>query len=192
MFLGIDNVQIIDASATRIPLEDDSIDLVTSNLGINNFEDKTEVYTEINRVLKKDGSLCITTNPMGTFNELFQIMMQVCDSMNLDKAHASLKDYVNNRSTKEQIIEEFGNHSFELVNKQETVTKMRFVDAKAVFNHSLIRIGFRAYWEQMIQETNSEDFFEAVIKEIGKVIAINAVFEMTVPILYLEFRKGKV
>src|SRR5436190_24173044 len=36
---NLKNVEIIECGAEQIPLEDDSIDLIVSNLGINNFSD---------------------------------------------------------------------------------------------------------------------------------------------------------
>ena len=61
--LEIRNIEIIEESATNISIGDSQIDLVTSNLGVNNFEEKEKVYFEIKRILKRGGRLSITTNP---------------------------------------------------------------------------------------------------------------------------------
>lgn len=40
------NIQLFETSADQIPLETESVDLVTSNLGVNNFDNKNVVYQE--------------------------------------------------------------------------------------------------------------------------------------------------
>ena len=67
---------------------------------------------------------------------------------------------------------------------------MRFVDAEAVLNHSLIRIGFREYWENMMRAEIRSEFFEQLIHEINKIIETKGAFSMTIPMLYLEFEKN--
>lgn len=188
--LGLTNIEILERSATNIEIEANSIDLVTSNLGINNFEDRITVYSEIYRILNKDGSLCITTNPIGTFQELFDIIINTCKTMGLTNEHEAFENYINNRNTEKQIINEFSKSGFTSAKTLHSTTQMRFADARAIFNHSLIRIGFREYWEQMMPNTSSK-VLEQVIQNIESEIARNGVFNMTIPILYLEFKKAR-
>ena len=75
----LQNIQFIQQSAESIPLENKSIDLVCSNLGINNFSNRIEVFREIRRILKPEGDLCITTNPNGTFQELKSVFQKVLE-----------------------------------------------------------------------------------------------------------------
>jgi arsenite methyltransferase len=49
---GYANVELIAASAEEIPLNDNAVDLVVSNLGINNFARPALVFAECYRVLK--------------------------------------------------------------------------------------------------------------------------------------------
>lgn len=185
--LGIKNIEIIEQSATKIEIKDDQIDLVTSNLGVNNFEEKEKVYLEIKRILKKGGRLCITTNPIGTFKELFTIFDIVLNELKLEEERKSLEEYVKHRNTKEGIISELNQYGFKLIKDKADVTKMRFVNSMAVLNHSLIRIGFREYWEKMIGETPV--FFEKLIQKVDEIIESKEEFNMTIPMLYLEFEK---
>ena len=50
---GLNNVEIIESSAENLPFGNHSVDLVVSNLGINNFENPQRVFEECARVLKK-------------------------------------------------------------------------------------------------------------------------------------------
>ena len=188
--LEISNIEIIEESATEIKIADHQIDLVTSNLGVNNFEEKDKVYKEIKRILKEDGRLCITTNPIGTFEELFGLFNVILSDMNLEKEQILLSNYLERRNTKQQIISEFETSGFKLLNEKFDSTNIRFVDAEAVLNHSLMRIGFRASWEEMIRKDKRNVFFNLLKTKINNIIDSKGEFCTTIPMLYLEFGKA--
>ena len=50
-YYGLTNVRIIEGVAESIPLDNDSVDLITSNNGINNVSDTDKVLTECSRIL---------------------------------------------------------------------------------------------------------------------------------------------
>lgn len=187
--LEIKNIKIIENTASEIPINSDEIDLVTSNLGINNFDAKSLVYAEVYRILKKGGQLCLTTNPIGTFKELFDLFHTVLLELELEKEIRKLTNYIHHRNTAEGIIAELEESGFVLVKQQTATTRMRFVSGKALLNHSLIRIGFREYWENMISEQDVDLFFDRLIQKIDAIVQSKGEFSMTIPMLYLEFEK---
>lgn len=187
--LALTNIEIIEESATKINLKDNQIDLITSNLGVNNFEDRDQVYHEIYRILKKGGKFCITTNPIGTFEELFDLFGSIFNEMELTEEIIKLEEYIEHRKTEKDIISEFNQYHLRLVKSKSDSTNIRFADATAVLDHSLIRIGFREYWEKIIKEENSSKFFENLLLKINNIIEANGEFIMTIPVLYLEFEK---
>lgn len=189
--LGINNIKILQQSATKIDIDSSTVDLVTSNLGINNFEHKQQVYAEIRRVLKDDGSLCITTNTIGTFDELYRLMLSVSKELGLEEAYSSIERAVNNRGTKQEVIEEFKDAGLIPSVILEDPSFMRFASADALFDHGIIRIGFRAHWESLIAEQHRETFFKELTKKIESVIAANGAFKMSIPVLYMELKKAE-
>jgi SAM-dependent methyltransferase len=54
---GLKNVKVVKGEATKIPLGDDSIDVITSNGVLNLVPDKQKAFNEIFRVLKQGGRL---------------------------------------------------------------------------------------------------------------------------------------
>jgi arsenite methyltransferase len=187
--LEIENIELLEASATAIDIGDGQVDLVTSNLGVNNFEEKEKIYSEIRRILKKGGRLCITTNPIGTFQELFELFDTVLNEMELQAERKTLSDSIQHRNTEQGIIAELEKADLQFVKSKSDTTNFRFVDGEALLDHSLIRIGFREYWEEMIPEGDRSEFFERVVSRIDAIVEREGTFSMKVPILYLEFGK---
>lgn len=58
--MGAKNVKILKGDATKIPLDDASVDVVTSNGVLNLVPDKKKAFTEIYRVLRPGGKIQIS------------------------------------------------------------------------------------------------------------------------------------
>ncbi len=185
----IDNIEILAKSATEIAIEDGQVDTITSNLGVNNFDEKEKVYREIRRILKQHGRLCITTNPIGTFEELFVLFEAALKEMNLTDSLIALENYIAHRKDQSIIVNEFETIGLTLVKSKLDATSMRFLDGKALLNHALIRVGFRVTWQEMVGEEQQKIFFNKLVKKIDEVVAIEGCFKMRIPMLYLEFEK---
>lgn len=57
--LGLDNLEFREGRAEKLPIPDESVDLVISNGVLNLVPDKQKAYSEINRVLKPGGRIQI-------------------------------------------------------------------------------------------------------------------------------------
>ena len=58
--LGYTNIQFLKGDIENIPLKNDTYDVVISNCVLNLVPDKSKAFSEIYRVLKKDGHFCIS------------------------------------------------------------------------------------------------------------------------------------
>ena len=73
LIYNLDNVEIIEGTGENLPFEDMSIDLIVSNLGINNFSNPQKVFNECKRVLNSGSNLVITTNLNGHWVEFYKV-----------------------------------------------------------------------------------------------------------------------
>ena len=69
--------QYVCANALALPFEDNSVDLIFSNLSIQWVENLQDLFNELNRVLKPEGLLLFTTLGPDTLKELKQSFAQV-------------------------------------------------------------------------------------------------------------------
>jgi len=78
-----ENISWLEADAHKIPLKDNSIDFIYSNLVIQWFNPLDEAITEMLRVLKPGGLLIFTTLVDGTLHELKSSWKQVDDDQHV-------------------------------------------------------------------------------------------------------------
>jgi arsenite methyltransferase len=65
--LGLSNVVLLEQDAATLDLPDASVDVIVSNLGINNFENADAVLQTLYRVAKPGVGLFLTTNLQATW-----------------------------------------------------------------------------------------------------------------------------
>ena len=58
--LGYENVEFKLGDIENLPLENDTTDVVVSNCVMNLVPDKNKAYSEVYRILKKDGHFCVS------------------------------------------------------------------------------------------------------------------------------------
>jgi len=185
--LELSNIKLINQKASDVFIQNSSVDLVCSNIGVNNFENKESVYSKVHKMLKAKGHFCLTTNDQRTFEELFILFEDAF--LKLDLNLESLRNYINSRSNSEQLIEQIGKNGFEQIKQIEETTYLRFVSSKALFNHSLIRIAFLTSWQSIIPKEKWISFLKLVTNSIEAIISNKGEFKMTIPMVYLNFVK---
>ncbi|KGJ93864.1 malonyl-ACP O-methyltransferase BioC [Colwellia psychrerythraea] len=96
------NIIWLEADAHKIPLKDNSIDFIYSNLVIQWFDPLDEAITEMLRVLKPGGLLIFTTLVDGTLHELKSSWKQVDDDQHVIdfKTVTELNELFNNENGK--------------------------------------------------------------------------------------------
>jgi arsenite methyltransferase len=113
------NVVIKNESAEKMSFENGRIDMVVSNLGLNNFESVENVFREVYRILKPGGSFIITTNSFGHWKEMYEVLYQCLAELELQEAIELLQKEETHRLTGDKITQVFTNNGF-IINKQVT------------------------------------------------------------------------
>ena len=187
--LQLQNIDIFESDASKINYLDNHFDLITSNLGINNFENPVAVLQECYRVLKQGSSLCLTTNLTGTFNEFYDVYLKTLEELGYEKYFEPLKEHIDHRGTEESTIQLLKKANFTIKKEVKSDYKLRFLNGTAFLNHSFIILGFIQPWRNMFEATEKQIFFDRFEKNLNVLSKRKGELKLTVPMLYLECEK---
>lgn len=183
---GLDNVEMIETSAAEIPLADNSIDLIVSNLGINNFDNPPAVFTECHRLLKPGGRLALTTNLYGHWQEFYHVFEDTLMQLDMHELLPELKGQQLRRGTTDSTKTMFEQSGFRVTKEIKDSFEMKFVDGSAFLNHHFVKLGWLGSWTSLVPEVHHEKVFDLLEKNLNKLVQEQAVLTLTVPMAFIE------
>lgn len=186
---GLSNVEIIESSAENIPFDKDSIDLIVSNLGINNFENPAIVFKECNRVLKPNGKLALTTNLYGHWKEFYKIFYSTLEHTGKAELIPVLTKDEEHRGTRESVAKLFTENGFRITRHFEETLEMKFVDGSAFLNHHFVKLGWLTTWISIFPKEDLQHIFAALETNLNAYAAANNGLLLTVRMAFVEGEK---
>jgi ubiquinone/menaquinone biosynthesis C-methylase UbiE len=183
------NIEIIECSANKMPFENNSVDLIISNLGINNFDNPSDVFMECNRVLKPKGKLALTTNINGHWKEFYQVfyasLKQIGKSILIEK----LEHEEAHRGNIQSVSQLFIQSGFRISKTIEDSFVMKFVDGTAFLNHHFVKLGWLSSWTNLFSKEDLQDIFTVLQNNLNIYSQKNDGLNLTVPMLFMEGEK---
>jgi len=174
--LGVNNIVFHTASAAELPFKDGEFDLITSNLGINNFDRRDAVVQECKRVLRPGGKLVFTTNLVGHMAEFYAIFREVLRDLDDPAAIAALDAQEQTRMTLAGTQALLTGGGFEIEKIEQRTLKMRFANGTALFTHTFVKLAFLDGWQSVAPTQHLEQRLNAIAAERGGL-------DLTVPML---------
>lgn len=186
---GLSNVEIIESSTEQIPLPDNFIDLIVSNLGINNFENPQLVFKESYRVLKHGGRLALTTNINGHWKEFYEIFEETLNHAGEKSLLQKLKLHQEHRGSVNSISDLFTVAGFHVCRIHEEKFEMKFLDGTAFLNHYFVKLGWLKSWIDLLPEEKLQKIFSALEQNLNAYAAQKEGLVLSVPMLFIEGEK---
>lgn len=187
---GLPHVSIMEADAAAQPFPAEEFDLIVSNLGINNWERPAAVLAECFRVAKPGAQLVLTTNVVGHYGEFYDVYRETLAELGKAELIAKLEAQAAHRGTRESLTRLLEEAGWKLTRVDEDSFRMRFADGDALLNHSLTRIGFLGGWRSVVEPADEREVFSRIEQKLDELARQQGELRMTVPMLYLEARKG--
>jgi arsenite methyltransferase len=182
---GLTNVDIIETDVASMPFPNAQFDLVTCNIGINNFPDAGAALRECRRVAKTGARLVLTTNAQGHFAALYALLGAILDESGLEAARGALRREQQHRHSKQALMNLLVESGFTVARCFEQSFAMRFADGSALLRHSLVK-WFLDGWRQAVGAANERWVFDALEARLNAAAERDGCVQMTVPMLYVE------
>jgi len=189
---GITNVEIITGVAEKIPLPDNSVDLIFSNNGLNNVNDIKIVLSECYRTSKIGAQLVFTYNTDQTMIEFYSVMEDVLRERNMLNEIGLMKKHIyKKRKPVEEFIQLLNENGYVINEISHDEFAYRFVDGTAMFNHFLIKLAFIDSWKELIPEEKQNVFFAELVDRLNQLALSNGFLKLTVPFTIIDCEKAK-
>jgi len=187
---GIKNVSLLYDDVSNSLLKDNSVDIITSNLGINNFKQPSKVIKECHRILNKDGIIYLTSNLKGTFSEFYNIFKTTAIALNNTNLLKNLNSHINSRQSSNSIDTIFKSNGFKVIDTKEINYYMRYTNGSAFFNDYFIIMSFLPAWKDLITDSNDLILvFEKLEENLNKLSKIDKGLNLSIPIVLKKIKK---
>lgn len=186
-YYGISNIKLIEGEAESIPLEDNSIDLITSNNGINNVSDIDTVLSECSRILKIGGQFVQTMNLDKTMIEFYNQLENVLAEMKLYKEIELMYKHIKQkRPPLHDFLGLMQKHNFIVNDVVEDEFCYKFADATAMFNHYFIRLAFMESWIKLLPLGKVEQIFDTIESRLNEQAKETGGIKLSIPFVLIN------
>ncbi len=188
---GIRNTELIRGEAESIPLPDHSIDLITSNNGINNVSDQAKVLSECSRVIKKGGQFVQTMNLEKSMIGFYEIMENVLKSHRMNEEVAKLHQHIHSkRKPLDEFLELIKKYGFSVTQLDHDHFEYKFTDGTTMLNHYFIRLAFLDPWKEIIPEKKQTKIFQEIEDLMNEKALTDGCFRLSIPFVVINCERN--
>ena len=189
-YYGLKNIKIIQGVAESIPVDDDSVDLITSNNGINNVNDIDKVLSECSRIIKPGGQFVQTMNTSLTMFEFYRQLKQVLTELNMNKEIDLMHRHISQKRPPVDImISTLEKHGFEIKGIEHSQFNYRFADGTTMLNHYFIRLAFMDAWIKFLPPDKTDHIFEITELNMNEQSKRDGGINLSIPFVLIDARK---
>lgn len=186
-YYQIGNVNIIEGVAETIPLDDNSIDLITSNNGLNNVADIDKVMSECSRIIKQGGQFVQTMNLDKSMFEFYDTFESVLSSLKMEQEIEAMHRHI---AVKRPSIDSFTSllykYGFIIKDLEQDQFNYKFADGTAMLNHYFIRLAFMDSWKKLVPESRLEEIFDKVETLLNRQAAKLGGIKLSIPYVLIN------
>jgi precorrin-6B methylase 2 len=185
-YLGVANVRVLEQDAAALDLPQGTVDLVVSNLGVNNFDNAGAVLAACRRALRSSGRLLLTTNLVGHAQELYDAYRATLDELGLAARVPALDAHIAHRATVASTRALLEANGFAVRDVVTASFRMRFANGTALFAHHFMRLGFVPGWIDVAGAADAPRVIARLVERLDARAAHEGGLALTVPMALVE------
>ena len=186
-FYGITNVRIIQGMAESIPLDNNSVDLIVSNNGINNVSDMDKVLSECSRITRTGGQFVQTMNLDKSMFEFYSVLESVLADLQLKNEIDLMRKHIyQKRRPLDEIITMIQHHGFIIKDLEHDQFNYKFTDGTALLNHYFIRLAFMDAWVKLLPKEKAESIFDRIEAQLNEQAGILGGVKLSIPFVMIN------
>lgn len=190
-FYGINNVEIIEGSAENIPLDNDSVDLITSNNGLNNVKDLNQTLAECSRIIKSKGQFVQSINLDTTMIEFYEIFEKLLYELNMNSELQKIKMHIyRKRKPLDEFLGMIEKNGFVIKEAEQNKFEYKFADGTAMLKHYFIRMAFLNEWKSIIPNEKQAQIFKELELRMNENAESAGVFKLSIPFVVIDAKKS--
>ena len=188
---GLSNISLITGFAESIPLPDRTLDLITSNNGINNVSDVEKVFAECARTLRPGGQFVWSMNTDLTMSEFYTQFEAVLAEMDMKTEIEHLYRHITEkRPSVQHLVKIMEGNGFVTRHIEPDQFTYRFADGTALLNHYFIRIAFMESWKKLLPPDKESAVFERVESRLNDYAQLCDGMKLSIPFVVVNALKA--
>jgi ubiquinone/menaquinone biosynthesis C-methylase UbiE len=186
-FYGITNIRIIEGVAEHLPLADASVDLITSNNGINNVSDMAQVFSECARILRPGGQFIFTLNTAGSFRAFYDTLEKVLSEFGLQDEIEKMNLHIaRKRPDVGRVCDLMLAQGFSIHKVDHHEFSYKFATGTALLSHYFIRLAFMDPWIKLLPPERVEEIFDRIEVLLNEQSQRNGAIDLCVPFVVVD------
>jgi arsenite methyltransferase len=186
-YYRIANIKIFEGVAESIPLEDNSVDLIVSNNGINNVSDINQVIAECSRIMKSGGQFIQTMNLDKSMFEFYNQLEKILSELKMETEIRKMSQHIyEKRRPLDEMISMIQNHGFIINDLEHDQFNYKFSDGTAMLNHYFIRLAFMDSWIKILPEDKLEQIFDTIEMRLNEQAKILGGLKLSIPYVLIN------
>ena len=187
---GITNIKIIEGESESVPLDDDSVDLITSNNGINNVADIDKVLSECARILKPGGQFVQTMNLDQSMFEFYGQMEAVLEEMGMNQEIEKMYEHIaHKRPSIDKMKVLLKKQGFIIKDLEYDQFNYRFATGTAMLNYYFIRLAFMDSWKAILPEDKVDEVFDRIETRLNEYAGQHCDVKLSIPFALISVTK---
>jgi arsenite methyltransferase len=186
-YYRITNIKIFEGVAESIPLNDNSVDLIVSNNGINNVSDINQVISECSRIIKSGGQFVQTMNLDMTMFEFYGQLEKVLSELGMSTEIDLMRKHIyEKRRPADEMISMIKNHGFIIRDLEHDQFNYKFSSGTAMLNHYFIRLAFMDSWIKILPKNKLEEIFDTIEMRLNDQAKMSGGIKLSVPFVLIN------